>query len=149
MFGSSFGDLASRRVEPPDPSFADEFNAQDYAVLVFGVRLAAVSLPSQVHRLQVLVGAGLIVFPNAFFEFADEGPEEAQHGSLTNLPPQKIQPSPWPFKGCCYEVVRVGASSLPLSVAILGSSQPPRTNPVVHAGAWSAVPLRPQWKTWR
>ena len=39
-------------MEPPDPSFADEFNVrQEYAVLVFEVCLAAVSLPLQIHRL--------------------------------------------------------------------------------------------------
>ena len=43
-------------MEPPDPSFADEFNVlQKDAVLVFDVR--AVSLPFQVHRLKVLVEA--------------------------------------------------------------------------------------------
>ena len=48
-------------MEPPDPSFAVEFNAsQEDAVLVFDVRRAAVSLPFQVLRLQVLVEAGLI-----------------------------------------------------------------------------------------
>ena len=39
-------------MEPPNPSFADEFVVpQEDAVLVFDVRLAAVSLPFQVHRL--------------------------------------------------------------------------------------------------
>ena len=43
-------------MEPPDPSFADEFNVpQEDAVLVFDVRRAAVSLPFQVHRLKVLL----------------------------------------------------------------------------------------------
>ena len=74
-------------VEPPDPSFADEFNVpQKYAVLVFYVRRAAVSLPFQVHRLKVLVEAGLVAYSSACFEFADEVPEEAQHGSLAHLP---------------------------------------------------------------
>ena len=59
--------------------------SQEYAVVVFDVRRAAVSLPFQVHRLQVLVEAGLIAFPNACFECADEGPDEAEHGSLANL----------------------------------------------------------------
>ena len=73
-------------VEPPDPSFADGFNvSQQCTAFVLDVRRAAVSLPFQVHSLQVLV-AGLIASPNACFEFADEGPEEAQHGSLANLP---------------------------------------------------------------
>ena len=74
-------------MEPPDPSFTDEFNVpQEYVVLVLDIRRAAVLLPFQVHCLQVLVDAGLITFPNACFEFADEGPEEAQHGSFVNLP---------------------------------------------------------------
>ena len=74
-------------MEPPDSSFADEFNvSQEYAVLVFGVGRAAMSLSLQVHCLQVLVEAGLRAFPNSSFEFADEGPEEAQHDSLANLP---------------------------------------------------------------
>ena len=88
MFGSSFGDLALRRVwKPPDPSFADEFNVpQEDAVLVFDVRRAAVSLPFQVHRLKGLVEAGLVAFWIACFEFADGVPKKAQHGSLAHFP---------------------------------------------------------------
>ena len=74
-------------MKPPDPSFADEFNApQEDAVLVIDVRRAAVSLPFQVHRLKVLVEAGLVAFSSACFEFADEASKEAQHGSLERLP---------------------------------------------------------------
>ena len=74
-------------MEPPDPSFVNEFNVpQEYAVLVFDVRRAAVSLPFQVHRLKVLVEASLIIFSSACFEFENEFPEEAQHGSLAHLP---------------------------------------------------------------
>ena len=74
-------------MEPPYSLFVDKFNVpQEYTVLVFDVRRAAVSLPFQVHCLQVLVEAGLIAFPNACFQFADEGPEESQHRILTNLP---------------------------------------------------------------
>ena len=73
-------------MEPPDPSLADEFNIpQEDAVLVFDVRRAAVSLPFQVHRLTVLIEAGLVAFSSARFEFADEVPKEAQHGSLAHL----------------------------------------------------------------
>ena len=73
-------------MEPPDPSFADEFNVpQEDAVLVFDVHRAAVSLPFLVHRLKVLVEADLVTFSSACFEFADEVPEEAQHGSLAHL----------------------------------------------------------------
>ena len=39
----------------------------------------------------MLVEAGLVAFSSACFEFADEVPEEAQHGSLANLP--KIFPA--------------------------------------------------------
>ena len=74
-------------MEPPDPSFADEFNVpQEDAVLVFDVRRAAVSLPFQIHRLKVLVEAGLVAFSSACFEFVNEVPKEAQHGSLAHLP---------------------------------------------------------------
>ena len=74
-------------MEPPDPSFADEFNvSQEDAVLVFDVRRAAVSLPFQVHRLKVLVEAGLVAFLSVCFEFANEVPKEAQPGSLAHLP---------------------------------------------------------------
>ena len=74
-------------VEPTDPSFADEFDVpQEDAVLVFDICRAAVSLPSQVHRIKVLVKAGLVAFSSACFEFANEIPKEAQHGSLAHLP---------------------------------------------------------------
>ena len=71
----------------PDSSFADEFNvSQKDAVLVFDVRRAKASLPCQVYRLKVLTEAGLVAFSSAYFEFADEVPKEAQHGSLAHLP---------------------------------------------------------------
>ena len=74
-------------MEPPDPSFADEFNvSQENAVLVFDVRRPTVSLPFQVHRLEVLVEAGLVAFSSTCFKFANEVPKEAQHGSLAHLP---------------------------------------------------------------
>ena len=63
-------------MEPPDPSFADEFNVpQEDAVFIFDVRRAAVSPPFQVHRLKVLVEAGLVAFSSACFEFVDEVPK--------------------------------------------------------------------------
>ena len=46
----------------------------------------AVSLPFRIHRLKVLLEAGLVAFSSACFEFADEVPKEAQHGSLAHLP---------------------------------------------------------------
>ena len=74
-------------MEPPDPSFADEFNVpQENAVLVCGVRRAAVSLLFQVHRLKVYVEAGLVAFLNACFECAGEVPKETHNGSLVHLP---------------------------------------------------------------
>ena len=74
-------------MEPPDPMFADEFNVpQEDAVFVFDLRRAAASLPFQVHRLKGLVEAGLVAFSSACFEFANEVPKEAQHGSLAHLP---------------------------------------------------------------
>ena len=74
-------------MEPPDPSFADAFNVrQEDVVLVYDVHLAATSLPFQVHRLKVLVEAGLIAFSSVCFESANEVPKEAQHGSLAHLP---------------------------------------------------------------
>ena len=74
-------------MEPPDPSSADEFNVpQEDAVLVFDVRRAGISLAFQVHRLNGLIEAGLVTFSSACFEFVDEVPKEAQHGSLAHLP---------------------------------------------------------------
>ena len=74
-------------MEPPDPSFADEFTVpQEDAVLVFDLRRAAVSLPFQVYRLKVLIEAGLVTFSSACFDFVEEVPKEAQHGSLAHLP---------------------------------------------------------------
>ena len=74
-------------MEPPDPSFEDEFNIpQEEVILVFDVRRAAVLLPFQVHRLKVLLEAGLVAFSSSCFEFAEEVPKEAQHGSLAHLP---------------------------------------------------------------
>ena len=69
-------------MEPPNPSFADEFNVpQDDAVLVFDVRRATVSLPFPVPCLKVLVEAGLIAFLSSCFEFTNQ-----EHGSLAHLP---------------------------------------------------------------
>ena len=64
-------------VEPPNPSFADEFNvSQQTAMLVFDELRAAVSLPFQVHRLKMPLESGLVASPDACFEFADVGPDE-------------------------------------------------------------------------
>ena len=89
MFGSSLVDLALRRVwnHQTHRSRMSSTSLSKFAVLVFYIRRAVVSLPFQVHRLQVLIEASLIAFPNACFKlFADEGLEKAQHGSLANLP---------------------------------------------------------------
>ena len=137
-------------MKPPDTSFADELNVhQEYAVLVFDVRRAAVSLSIHIHRLKVLLETGLVAFSSACFEFADEAPKEAQHDSLAHLLQVFFQPSSQSFERCCGGVLREGSSLPPLSVAMLRSSQPPhrslRTNPVLRAGAWSVVPIRLQW----
>ena len=73
-------------MEPPNPSFANELNVlQQVTVLVFDVLRVGVSIPFQVHRLEVLIKTGLVAFSDTFFEFADVGPEEAQHSSLANF----------------------------------------------------------------
>ena len=73
-------------MEPPNLSFADELNVpHEYAVLAFDVRRATVSLPFQIHRIYMLGEAGLVAFSSACFEFADDVPEEVQHGSLANF----------------------------------------------------------------
>ena len=89
MFGSSLGEVlgVEESVKPPDTSFVDKLNVhQEYAVLVFGVRRAAVSLSFHVHRLKVLLEAGLVSLSSARFEFADGVLKEAQKGSLAHLP---------------------------------------------------------------
>ena len=74
----------------------------------------------------MLVAAGLIAFPNACFECADEGPEVAQHDSLANLL-KTFQLSPRYFEGCCCcGILRVGAP--PPSVA------PCRVHLSLHTG---------------
>ena len=55
-------------------------------VLVFDVRGAAVSLLFQIDCLEMLVEVGLVDFSNACSKFADEVPQNDQHGSLANLP---------------------------------------------------------------
>ena len=87
ILGSSLGDLVMRRVCncQTHRSLIRSAVSQEYAVVVFDVRRAAVLLPFQIHRLQGLVEAGLIAFPIACFKFEDEFPEQAEHGSLVNL----------------------------------------------------------------
>ena len=97
-------------MEPPDSSFADEFNLpQEDAVLVLDVRGAAVSLPFQVHHLKVLVEAGLVAFSSACFEFTDEVPKEASTAALRTFR-RFFQPSSRSFEGCCYGVMYYIAS---------------------------------------
>ena len=112
-------------MEPPDPSFADEFNVpQEDAVLVFDVRRAAVSLLFQVHRLKVIVEAGLVAFSSVFRVW---GRSPKKSSARQPCAPSEVffQPSSRPFEGCCCGVLRVGASSPPLSVAMLRLSQLP------------------------
>ena len=125
-------------MESSDPSFVDEFNIpQEDAVLIFDVRRAAVSLPFQVHRLKMVEEAGLVAFLSACFEFADEVLKEAQQSCAPSE--GFFQPSSRPFEGCCFGVLRLGASSPPLSVAMLRSFQlphwAPRTSSVLCTGA--------------
>ena len=83
----------------------------------------------------MFVEVGLIAFSESCFEFAYEDPEEAQDGSLANLP--EIFTSSLRGISRFLGGLRGGASSPSLSV--FGSSQPPhlnlRTNPVIYAGA--------------
>ena len=66
-----------------DTSFEDEFNIpQEYGVLIYDVRRAAVSVPFTF----IVVEADVVFFSNAYFEFVDKDPVGAQHGSLPNLP---------------------------------------------------------------
>ena len=68
-------------MEPPGPSFVDEFNVpQEDAILVFDVRRASVSLPFQIYLRKWLIEADLVAFSSARFEFADEVPKDAQPG---------------------------------------------------------------------
>ena len=138
-------------MEPPDSSFADEFNVpQEGAVLVFDVRRAAVLLPFHVHRLKVLEEAGMAAFSSACIRVCGQSPKRSSVRQPCAPFKGFSQPSSQPFEGCRCGVLRVGSSSPPLSVAMLRSSQlphrAPRTNPVLRVGALSAVPVRPQWK---
>lgn len=64
-------------------SFADEFNVpQRVTVFVFDELRAAISLPVQVHCLQMLI---MVVFSDAIFELSVVGPEKAQHSSLATF----------------------------------------------------------------
>ena len=87
MFGSSLGDLALRRVWNHrihrSRMSSTSLRRTPFSSLTYA---DAVSLPFQVYRLKVLVEAGLVAFSSACFEFADEVPKEAQHGSLAHLP---------------------------------------------------------------
>ena len=78
----------------------------------------------QVHYLQVLAEAGLIDFPNACFEFADEGPEEAQHGTHSNLPKTFASRLHGLPEVCCYGVLRVVVSLSPLFATIFSTPRP-------------------------
>ena len=79
-------------MEPPDSSFADEFNVpQEGAVLVFDVRRAAVLLPFHVIVLRCLKKPAWPPSRVRVFEFADKVRKEAQYGSLAHL--SKVFPS--------------------------------------------------------
>ena len=88
MFGSSLGDLALRsmsnhRTHRSRMSLTS-LRSAPFSSLTYAELWSRFSI--QVHRLKVLVEAGPVAFSSACFEFADEFPEEAQHGSLANIP---------------------------------------------------------------
>ena len=90
-------------MEPPDPSFADEFNVpQEDAVLVFDVRRAAVSLP----------------FSSACFEFANGVQKKLSTAALRTF--RRF------FPAIFCEVLRVSVSSHPLCChdAFISASTP-------------------------
>ena len=120
-------------MEPPDPSFTDEFNApQVDAILVFDVRQAAVSLPSHVHRLKVAWSPSRVRVLN----LRTKSQKKLSTAALRTFR-RFFQPSSRPFEGCCCGALRVDVSSPDLSVVMLRSSQlphrAPRTNPVLRA----------------
>ena len=73
------------------------------------------------------------------FRVCGQSPERSSARQPSKPSGDFFQLSSRSFKGCCLEVLCVGASSPPLSVAMLHSSQPPhrapRTTPVLRAGA--------------
>ena len=88
MSGINLGDLALRRVrnhrtlrlQMSSTSLrSTPFSFLTYAELRSRFPFGFVVL------IKVLVEAGLVAFSSACFEFADEIPEEAQHGSLAHL----------------------------------------------------------------
>ena len=109
-------------MEPPDPSFADEFNVpQEYAVLAFDLRRAAVSLPFQVHHLKVLVEAGLVAFSSACFEFADEDMQSNDVTTLCSTGSQQgvdVPDTVNTVDHCCANVERADVSSSSRDLAL-------------------------------
>ena len=72
-------------MEPPDQSFADEFNVPEkYAVLVYDVSCGLASLPNSSSLNACRSRSGRLL--ERVFRVADEVPEEALHGSLAHLP---------------------------------------------------------------
>ena len=72
-------------MELPDPSFADEFNiSPEYAVFIFNVRRAVVSIPVHVHLDAYRSQTDHLL--ECLFRIVDEGPDEVQYGNLANLP---------------------------------------------------------------
>ena len=127
-------------MEPPNPSFANEPNVpQQVTVLVFDELRAADSLPFHVHRLDVLMEAGLVAFPDTVFEFVGVGLEEAQHSSLANIFQVFLSAFFASFRRRSFSGLARRLFLAPLSVAMFRSYQParqgPRTNPVVRVGA--------------
>ena len=141
MFGSSLGDLALRRIGN-HRTYRSRISSTSLRSTPFSSLTYAElrsRFPSRFIVLGVFVEAGLVAFSGACFEFADEVSKRSSARQPCATSEDFFQPSSRPFEGCCYGVLRVGASSHPLSVAMLRLSQPlhraPRTNPVLPAGA--------------
>ena len=88
MFGSSLGDLALRRVWnhriPRSRMSSTSLRSTPFSSMTYAELRSR--FPSGSSFLKVLAEAGPVAFSGARFEFADEVPKEAQHGSLAHLP---------------------------------------------------------------
>ena len=141
MFGSSLsGDMALSRVwnhrTHRSRMISTSLRSMPFSSLTYAELRSR--LLFQIRRLKILVEAGPVAFSSACFVFANEIPEETQHGSLVHLPKIFSSHLHGLSKVNVVGVLRVDTSSLPLSFAMLLSSQPshrvPRTNSLLHAG---------------
>ena len=129
-----------RKCRPRNLSFADEFNIlQNYTVLIFDVHRAVGSLPFQVHHLSMPCKSRPGRLLECVFRVCGRSPRRRSAR-------QSCEPS-GDFSSHLHGLLivdvvgfcAVGASTPPLFVAMLHSSQPPqrapRTNFVLRAGA--------------